>query len=123
MKKTVSVLLACILIFSISVMAMAESGGTVTEEVNEQGNLVKTFTDENGNTFSVEELPEFTDDEPIIVEAPTDDPTTRSTQGGSNKAEGTETQKASGPSALVFIIPIVVVIAGAAVFFLLRRKK
>lgn len=122
MRKLISVIIVCLLLTGLSVTAWAETAeGTVTEEVNEDGYLVTTFTDKDGNVFSIEEMPDIDDGaiEPVSENASEEQATEKTASADESTAQAPQNKPAS---AWVWVLGGVVVIgAGAAV--LLKRKK
>ena len=122
MRKLVSVIIVCLLLTCLSVTAWAENAeGTVTEEVNEDGYLVTTFTDKDGNVFSIEEMPDI--DDGAIESVSENSSEELATEETASPEESRAQQPQSKPtSAWVWVLGGVVVVgAGAAV--LLKRKK
>ncbi len=74
MKKIISLLTAGLLIVFLSVGVLADDLPTDESDTEETGRTVVSVDNGNGHEFSVEELPEFQDDDGGIIPASPEEP-------------------------------------------------
>lgn len=123
MKRFTAILAIFLLAAGIGGAALADGeessdGWTVITEINEAGNEVISAVDQDGNVFSVEDLPEFDDGSLRPGDAEADNGAARSAD---DETIG-DTETGAGTAVWAGVVLAVVVI-GAAVYITLKRKK
>ena len=140
MKRITSVMLVCLLTLALGIAAFAEEGRTanegqtITTQVREDGTTVTTVDNGNGRVFTVEEMPEYGNDE--ILPAPTaPEPTEAARTEPSAPANGAEpassglaaaareTAENAGSSGWLIAALAALIAAGVTAAVLTRRKK
>ena len=116
MKQVVRILLVCFLLMSCFITAFAAEeqapeGVTIITEVNEAGNVVTSAIDDEGNVFSIEDLPDFEDED--------DNYQSRDDQTGSPSTIAAELVGSSYFWPSVVMAAIVVV---AVIYLAIKRK-